>query len=441
MRCLHFLAIALLIATATHCPAQTLLKNLEDQLQGAPGGAVAAPAAQPYLGFVPDEEATTTRGVPVKEVKPGGPSDQGGLKAGDVIIGVEAKAVLRLTDLDAVLDKVTPGQKLRMMVDRGGKQQTLNITVGTKAPPASEQNPGEAAPPPAATPAAPGAAPATELAAPSLLPPSNTSPAPATPSFAPAPAPAAATPPAAEAPAPAPAPIRSRPADAGQPPAETPPAGASELPAPAPAGGGGASLGITVVPLTDEARAAYGLTVRRGALITGVRPGSPADRAGLPMGGVVVAVDGRRVDSADDLVGAIRAARAGQEVELTYYEGDRLSRKMVRLAPAGGGVPPREGPLGSGFGAPGGDRNFLNQVEKIVDGLAPPRGPSTVYNPRDLAALQARVTELTEQLKAMEARLRALEGKTSGTGAAASAPSGPASAAAGGSFVLPGNNP
>ena len=127
----------------------------------------------------------------------------------------------------------------------------------------------------------------------------------------------------------------------------TEPAPGTAAPGPAQATGGGPSLGITVDELTDEARASYGLTVRRGASITHVRAGTPADRAGLPVGGVVVTLDGRRIDSANDLVAAISAAQPGQEIELGYYEGNRFGRKSIKLAPstaaaAPGSVPRHE---------------------------------------------------------------------------------------------------
>src|SRR5262249_48657463 len=134
---------------------------------------------------------------------------------------------------------------------------------------------------------------------------------------------------------PTPSTIRSRPLDQASPPPEPAPAepsvasprlspSTSSPSSPVIGGTGGASLGIMVDEMNDEARTAYGLTVRRGALITSVKPDSPADRAGLPVGGLVVAFDGRRIDSPDDLVGAIRSARPGQEVELGYYQGDKF---------------------------------------------------------------------------------------------------------------------
>lgn len=91
------------------------------------------------------------------------------------------------------------------------------------------------------------------------------------------------------------------------------------------------TLGVTVEPLTDDIVRQRRLPVRSGAVITAIVEGSPADQAGLPLGGVIVALDGRRIDSPADLVAAISAAPTDREVELSYYEGDRLYRKRVHL--------------------------------------------------------------------------------------------------------------
>jgi hypothetical protein len=215
------------------------------------------------------------------------------------------------------------------------------------------------------------------------------------------------------------------PAAAEEPPPEvpgvvTPPGAGGPLVAPrAAASEGRASLGISVVTLTDELRERLGVNVRRGALITMVRPGSPADRAGLPINGVVVAMDGQKISNSDELVGLIRAARPGSETELSYYVGDKLARKSVKLAPATviSTLPPGYGgdrPLV--IGPPGADRPLLSKVEKVVEGLTRPAGGAAAADAADILALQqnysnvqAQMKLLVERIDELETRLKALE--------------------------------
>ncbi len=55
-----------------------------------------------------------------------------------------------------------------------------------------------------------------------------------------------------------------------------------------------------------------------GARLGGVRPGSPADRAGLKAGDVIVKFGGKTVNNLDDFVFALRGRRAGDLVEVIY---------------------------------------------------------------------------------------------------------------------------
>jgi serine protease Do/serine protease DegQ len=62
-------------------------------------------------------------------------------------------------------------------------------------------------------------------------------------------------------------------------------------------------LGITMTDLTPALAAKLGVSARAGAAITGVQPGSPADKAGLRERDIILALNGRPVRSS----GALRA--------------------------------------------------------------------------------------------------------------------------------------
>jgi hypothetical protein len=186
---------------------------------------------------------------------------------------------------------------------------------------------------------------------------------------------------------------------------------------------------VTVDPLTDDIVRQRRLPVRSGAMITAIVQGSPADRAGLPLGAVIVALDGRRIDSPADLVAAIRVAPTDRPVEFSYYEGDRLFRKSVQLlggattqiapnAPAPArGAPPTPTPRGGTslelqFGQ--GQRPLLGRVGQLLDELGVPGAGAVPFaqpipESDETAQLREQVVLLQQEVEALRARLTAIE--------------------------------
>ena len=105
-------------------------------------------------------------------------------------------------------------------------------------------------------------------------------------------------------------------------------AGAAAAPAyvraqPAPAAeprGGGYGPVFGVVP-------DFGESAEPGARISGVRPGSPAEKAGMRAGDIIVQFAGVTVKTLDDLTFALRGQRAGQRVEIVVVR-DRQQHRM-----------------------------------------------------------------------------------------------------------------
>jgi serine protease Do len=73
-------------------------------------------------------------------------------------------------------------------------------------------------------------------------------------------------------------------------------------------------IGVSVLPIPRESWEDFGLKDRRGALVTQVPPGTPAAKAGMEPGDVVIEYNGRPVPTRDDLVKMVIATKPGTSV-------------------------------------------------------------------------------------------------------------------------------
>ena len=82
-------------------------------------------------------------------------------------------------------------------------------------------------------------------------------------------------------------------------------------------------LGVAVAPprVSRRLRRAVGLPEREGVLVRAVEDGSPADRAGLERGDLIVAAAGRDLDRVDVLYEVLDGAQPDGQLELTIVGG------------------------------------------------------------------------------------------------------------------------
>ena len=91
-------------------------------------------------------------------------------------------------------------------------------------------------------------------------------------------------------------------------------------------------LGVQVQAVTPELASALGLDEPKGALVSDVIPDSPAQKAKLRQGDVIVGFDGREVEEMRDLPRIVAETPADKAVELRVWRGGREETQTVTIA-------------------------------------------------------------------------------------------------------------
>jgi len=81
-------------------------------------------------------------------------------------------------------------------------------------------------------------------------------------------------------------------------------------------------LGVSGLSVTPEIASYYNLPVERGALIAEVMPGSPAEKAEMRRGDIIIGFGDKAVDSIDDLVREIQKKKIGEKAKVLLLRGD-----------------------------------------------------------------------------------------------------------------------
>jgi len=92
-----------------------------------------------------------------------------------------------------------------------------------------------------------------------------------------------------------------------------------------------AYLGMTTTACSREAAEARGLEIAvcvHGQLVTGVKKGGPADKAGIVVGDIVQTLDDDKIDSQDDIADFLAVSKPEQKVTLHLVRADGKTRKL-----------------------------------------------------------------------------------------------------------------
>ena len=106
-------------------------------------------------------------------------------------------------------------------------------------------------------------------------------------------------------------------------------------------------IGVSIAPVTKEVAESIGLGKAMGALVQGVEPGTPADKAGLEAGDIITQFNGTTIENVADLPRLVAATKPGttsalkvfrrgayKDLKVTVAELDAPTSTAAKSAPA-----------------------------------------------------------------------------------------------------------
>ena len=90
-------------------------------------------------------------------------------------------------------------------------------------------------------------------------------------------------------------------------------------------------LGVSIQPVTDEIAGSFGLSRSQGALVSDIKSGSPAEKAGLRQGDIILRFAGKEIKDARQLQLVVADTAIGQNVAVEIFRDGKARNISVTL--------------------------------------------------------------------------------------------------------------
>ena len=90
-------------------------------------------------------------------------------------------------------------------------------------------------------------------------------------------------------------------------------------------------LGVTIQPVTPELATSFGLKDQKGALVSQVVHGGPAEKAGIEQGDVIIEFDGKEITTSNDLPRNVASTPVGKAVTVKVVRSGKVLDRQVRI--------------------------------------------------------------------------------------------------------------
>jgi serine protease Do len=91
-------------------------------------------------------------------------------------------------------------------------------------------------------------------------------------------------------------------------------------------------IGVTIQGVTKDLADSFGLAKPQGALVAAVEPGSPAEKAGLKPGDVILSVDGKAIEASIELPRVIGETKPGTTLAMSVWRKGATQTMRVAVA-------------------------------------------------------------------------------------------------------------
>lgn len=90
-------------------------------------------------------------------------------------------------------------------------------------------------------------------------------------------------------------------------------------------------LGVVIQPLTDEVAKSLDLKDTKGVIVSSIKSGSAAEKAGVKRGDVITAINGEKVEDGNTLRNKVASTAPGSDVSITIVRDGKEQELKIRL--------------------------------------------------------------------------------------------------------------
>jgi serine protease Do len=91
-------------------------------------------------------------------------------------------------------------------------------------------------------------------------------------------------------------------------------------------------IGVQIGPVSKEVAESIGLGKPNGAQVIGVEPGTPAEKAGVEAGDIIIKFDGKAIEKSSDLPRLVGATKPGSKASVTVFRRGASKELIVTVA-------------------------------------------------------------------------------------------------------------